>query len=129
MSFNPLFREERGQNQQRKKPALGFYKKFKSKEIMEQRARIETAFEIARVFVFGSNWRDRTAWCCKCGSFVPMVTSLDAATLDKTTGVEIFRRAEAGELHYNVTDDGALLICLSSLLETSQRLSETKPVF
>lgn len=85
--------------------------------MMKQRARIETAFEIARVLVFGGSWRDCAAGCCECGSYVPMVSLPTAATLDKTTNAAIFRRVEAGELHHRLTASGALSVCLSSLLD------------
>ncbi len=88
---------------------------------MIQRRKIETAFEIARVFVFGSRWRDCAAWCSGCESYVPMITPLTAATLDKTSVREIFRRVESGKLHHKVTAKGALLVCFSSLLETNQK--------
>lgn len=87
--------------------------------MMERRRRIETAFEFASVFIYGGNrWRDAAAWCAGCEGYVPMVSLLTAATLDRTTNAEIFRRVEAGELHHRVSADGSLLICLSSLLDT-----------
>lgn len=87
---------------------------------MKQTRRIEIAFEIARDLVFGSNWRNCAAWCSGCESYVPMITIFTAATLDKTTYAEIFRRAETGELHHKVSNDGALLICFSSLLNMDE---------
>lgn len=88
--------------------------------MMSQRRNIEIAFEIARVFVFGNNWRNQAEWCSKCESYIPMVTTVTAATLEKTSIAEIFRRAETGELHHKTEVKGTLLICLSSLLETSR---------
>lgn len=86
----------------------------------QSRKSIEIAFEIARVFVFGSNWRNCAEWCSDCESYVPMVTTSTAATLEKTGIAEIFRRAETGELHHKLTVKDTLLICLSSLLDTSR---------
>ena len=88
---------------------------------------IETAFENALDFVFGGNWRDRAKWCSGCKTHVPMVTPLTAATLEKTTIAEIFRRAEDGELHFFVTVKGALLICFSSLLAAGQETKKRNP--
>lgn len=84
------------------------------------RGRIETAFEISRVFISGERWRDSAAWCPGCESYVPVITAFVAAALDKTTSAEIFRRVEAGELHHRVTADGQLLVCLSSLLDIGE---------
>lgn len=95
-------------------------------EIMKQR-RIEIAFEIARDFIFGSNWRNCAAWCSGCEGYAPMITVFTAATLHKTTCAEIFWRAETGELHHLVTDKGALLICFSSLLDTDQKTDKKYP--
>ena len=83
---------------------------------MNQRKQIEIAFEIAHVFIFGSGWRDRSAWCFACESYVPMVSVYTAATLDKTDPAEIFRRVETADLHHELTDESALLVCFSSLL-------------
>lgn len=83
---------------------------------MTQKRRIEMAFEIARAFICGERWRDSAEWCDGCESYVPMVTTLAAATLDETTSAEIFRRVEATELHHKLTADATLLVCLSSLL-------------
>lgn len=87
---------------------------------MTQRGSIETACEIARVFVCGEHWRNSAAWCDGCQSEVPMITELTAAILEKTDGVTIFRRVETGELHHKVTADGALLVCFSSLLNDGE---------
>lgn len=86
---------------------------------MTKRNTIETAFEIARIFIFGKHWRDSAAWCSECESYVLMI-SLSAADLDKTTTIEIFRRVETGELHHEVSGKGALSVCLSSLIDTKR---------
>ena len=86
--------------------------------------RIEIALEIARVFIFGSGWRNHSAWCFACETYVPMVSVSMAAELDKTNPAEIFRRVENADLHHKVTDDGALLVCFSSLLDTEQELDK-----
>ena len=96
---------------------------------MNRRRQIEVAFEIASGFVFGSDWRDHAAWCSGCEGYVPMITIFTAATLDKTTCEEIFRRVETGELHHRVTDKGELLICFGSLLDTDQETGRKNPPF
>jgi len=88
---------------------------------MLKEKRIEIAFEIARVFVFGKNRQDQTAWCAGCETLVPMISLQTAATLEKTTYMDIFRRVESGELHYRFTNKNVLLVCFGSLLETEQK--------
>jgi hypothetical protein len=89
--------------------------------------RTETAFENALEFVFGGNWRDRAKWCAGCGAHALMVTPLTAATLEKSTIAEIFRRAEDGELHFLVTAKGSLRICFSSLLAAGREPNKINP--
>lgn len=84
--------------------------------------RNEIAFEISRAIIFGSHWRDHTAWCSECESYVPIVSAFTVATMIKTNVAEIFRRAEKGELHYKVSDDGNLLICFSSIFDEKGEL-------
>lgn len=89
---------------------------------MTSKASIETAFEIARVFVYGDRWRANTAWCGQCESYVPLVTARTAAALDKTTGEAIARRVETRELHHRVAADGQLFVCLCSLIDAGERV-------
>jgi hypothetical protein len=84
---------------------------------MTRKGKIETAFEIARVFIYGDRWNTNAAWCDRCESYVPLVTPLAAAGLDKTTPEAIAERVDAGELHHLVTADGTLLVCLGSLID------------
>jgi len=44
-----------------------------------------------------------------------MVTPEEAAALAQTTTRDIYRRVEAGELHFTERPEGALLLCLNSL--------------
>jgi len=94
---------------------------------MTRKGKIETAFEIARVFVYGDRWQSNAAWCDRCESYVPMVTAQIAAKLDNTTGEEIMARVECSELHNRTTDDGSLLVCLSSLIDTDRHSAITRP--
>lgn len=55
------------------------------------------------------------AWCAPCGADVVMLTPDEAAALAQSTTRAIYRRVDAGELHYIETDDGALRICVNSL--------------
>jgi hypothetical protein len=55
------------------------------------------------------------AWCDHCGAEVLMLTPNEAAVLAQSTTREIFRRVEAGEIHFLETEDGVLLVCRNSL--------------
>lgn len=57
------------------------------------------------------------SWCELCAAPVWMLTADAAAVLKQTTLREIFRRLEAGELHFVETGVGELLICSASLGE------------
>jgi hypothetical protein len=44
-----------------------------------------------------------------------MLAPEEAAALLRTTDRTIFRRVEAGELHYSETEGGGLIVCRNSL--------------
>jgi hypothetical protein len=62
-----------------------------------------------------------TAWCDQCGADVPMVPPNEAAEMAGTDARAIFRRVEAGEVHFMETGAGALWICAQSLAEASTK--------
>jgi len=59
--------------------------------------------------------RPREAWCVDCAAQSQMISTDEAAWLLQTTARALFRRVEAGELHFRETEGGALLICRASL--------------
>ncbi len=89
-------------------------------EILTRKGRIETAFSIARNFVYGDRWQRAAAWCDECESYSPMVTASTAAMLDKTTCDDIASRVETRQLHHWKMPGDKLFVCLSSLLDPSQ---------
>jgi excisionase family DNA binding protein len=44
-----------------------------------------------------------------------MLTADEAATIAKVSSRTIYRRVEAGEMHYTETAEGRLLVCANSL--------------
>jgi hypothetical protein len=54
-------------------------------------------------------------WCNKCAEQVQMLTPGIAAAAAGVTIRTIYRRVEAGGLHFTETHEGALLICGNSL--------------
>jgi hypothetical protein len=55
------------------------------------------------------------AWCGGCGEEIECLTVEQAAQLTGVGARQIFRRVEAGEIHYCETDEGHLLICPNSV--------------
>lgn len=64
--------------------------------------------------------------CEICGTQTNLVTVLEAATLIDSTPYAIYRRVEAGELHFRVSISGELFICLNSLLD--DQLFQAQPL-
>ena len=54
-------------------------------------------------------------WCKECAAEVLMLAPNEAAAIARTTARAIFRRVEAGELHFLETENGELLLCRNSL--------------
>jgi hypothetical protein len=54
-------------------------------------------------------------WCQDCGAIVPMVTPEHAARLSGATVRAIYRRIEAGGLHFAEAASEPLLVCSDSL--------------
>jgi len=81
---------------------------------MKARRRTEIKLETHEVTVIRLKDR-RTAFCEFCRSQVWMLPPDAAALLSRTTSRSIFRRVEAGELHFMETLEGALLVCGNSL--------------
>lgn len=61
--------------------------------------------------------KSSTPWCATCGTGFRMVTPLVATTMADISFRTVYRWAETEEIHFNVTADGALFVCLDSLLE------------
>ena len=59
--------------------------------------------------------RSRVVWCPECKGQVLMLSTDEAAALTQTTARAIFRRIEAGQLHFLEAASGALLVCRASL--------------
>ncbi len=57
-------------------------------------------------------------WCEACAAQVRMVTAEEAAMIAEVSARAIYRRVEAGRIHFTETPEGLLLICFNSLLES-----------
>jgi hypothetical protein len=83
---------------------------------MGKKRRTEITIETERLLLLKGARRPIFLWCEECRAEVKMVTPEEAAA---ATGVRlraIYRRVEAGELHFTETPEGQLLICLNSIL-------------
>ena len=68
-----------------------------------------------RVLAVGGRRAATLAWCEGCGERVEMLTAEEAARRAGTSARAIYRRVEAGEVHYTEGTDGHLLICARSV--------------
>jgi hypothetical protein len=55
-------------------------------------------------------------WCPVCEERANMITTEAAAVLSNVDTRAIYRRIEAGAIHFNETSEGLVLVCLNSLL-------------
>ena len=67
------------------------------------------------------------AWCADCAAEVWMLRPEQAAGLTGASTRAIYRRAEAGLLHFAETVDGLLLVCPKSLLSGGRLLPPCEP--
>ena len=75
---------------------------------------MEITFETERVVLVG-NAKSPIVWCEACPTPVRMLTVDEAAALAASTSRSIYRRVEAGQLHFAETAAGRLYVCPNSL--------------
>jgi hypothetical protein len=63
-------------------------------------------------------------WCPECGKGFRMVSASVAAAMADVSFRTLYRWAETGEVHFSATAEGALMVCLDSLLERADALCE-----
>jgi hypothetical protein len=79
--------------------------------------RIEITVERRRLIVLKRGRVSVLDWCGDCGEQVAMLTPDQAATIANVSSRTIYRRVEAGEMHYTETAEGFLLVCPNSIRE------------
>lgn len=57
------------------------------------------------------------SWCEDCHATVRMLSPAEASALAAVSDRTIFRQIESRRLHFTETSEGAVLICLNSLLK------------
>jgi hypothetical protein len=85
---------------------------FESKATMKKR--MEITIETERVMLARSR-QSQLVWCEGCAAAVAMLTVDEAAALAGESSRSVYRRVEAGELHFAETVEGRLFICSNSL--------------
>ncbi len=76
---------------------------------------VELTVERSEFFAAQTSRGPTFSRCVQCGGNARFVTPAEAARSSGESLREIFRRIEAGEVHFQETPEGALLICLDSL--------------
>ena len=78
----------------------------------------EITIERSDVFVVRRANKAPYAWCPQCAAEVRMCTPEEAADLTRLSRRTIYRRVEAGGVHFKETAEAPLLVCLNSLFES-----------
>ena len=63
--------------------------------------------------------RQSVVWCEQCAAQVQMLMPEEAAAFVQTTARDIFRRIEAGQVHFLEISSGGLLVCRRSVSTVS----------
>lgn len=83
---------------------------------MGKKRRTEITIETERLLLLKESSRSLFLWCDTCGAQVRMLTPEEAASVAGVSVRKIYRRVEAGELHFIEMSEGPVLICLDSIL-------------
>lgn len=88
--------------------------KFRSESAKTKR--VEINIETDQVFVLKDSRVANIAWCKGCNKAVVMLTPEQVAIIKNVSSQAVYRWVDAGEIHYAVTSEGLLLVCLNSLV-------------
>ncbi len=87
---------------------------------MKRRKRVEITVETSLLVVRRSQ-NQAPVWCIECASPVQSVTPEEAAMLAGVSTRTVYRWMEAGQLHFFETAEQSPLICLNSLLRSTDK--------
>jgi len=73
------------------------------------------AVETERLLVIRRSQSSFEGWCSHCQADVKLIGLEEAAAIAGAGQREIFRWAEAGEIHFTETEDGKVMFCLNSI--------------
>lgn len=88
-----------------------------SQIIPKQSRRAEITVEFNQVVVIKKPEGLVVQWCPVCEERVNMITTEAAAVLSNVDTRAIYRRIEAGAIHFTEMSEGIVLVCLNSLLK------------
>ena len=83
---------------------------------MRRTRKMKITVENERLLVV-SHRRGTESWCEGCGARVRMLSPAEASALAAVSDRTIFRQIESRQLHFTETSEGAVLICINSLLK------------
>lgn len=79
-------------------------------------------FETERTYTFAVREAIAgSAWCAACGAEAGAVSVEEAARVSGLSELAIYRRLVTGTLHFTETAAGRVVICLNSLLKSSDK--------
>ena len=84
---------------------------------MTHRKKTKITFETERLLVISGPQSRALNWCSRCNQLVRGVTTADAAILADVSRAVVCHEIDADRLHRVQPADGALLICLNSVLQ------------
>jgi hypothetical protein len=87
---------------------------------MKRKKKTEIVVEREQVLVIKRLDGQMPRWCAECKGEMQMVSVDEAAILTNLSARAIYRRIEAGQIHFVETEDGLLLVCAISLLGTDE---------
>ena len=86
---------------------------------MKRTRRMRITVENERLLVV-SHQKVIESWCEECSARVRMLRPGEAAAVADVSDRTIFRHIESRRLHFTESSDGAVLICLNSLLKQTR---------
>ena len=85
------------------------------KVVNDTKRRIEITVDRHRLVFLRRPSASPSSWCASCGEQVAMLTPDEAATVANVSSRTIYRRVEAGEIHYTETPEGLVRVCANSI--------------
>ena len=84
------------------------------------RRKIQLTVETHQLLVIKRAKNLTQTWCGECAGHVPLIRPEEAAVLAGVSSRTIYRRVEAGLVHFAESPEGWLLVCLGSLLDETR---------
>jgi hypothetical protein len=86
---------------------------------MRRKKKTEIIVEREQVLVIRRLDDRQPRWCAECAEQAQMLSVDEGAALAQVSARAVYRWVESGQLHFVETEDGSLLVCINSLLDTS----------